>query len=98
MTKIEKSDGSVVNVDTIFYSFKKGVFQYLTLQSTTASIASLGLYTEKNDSLFLNVNTYQATLSDWGEGVYTRDYKVEKQSSTKLILNYQEDLYHFRKY
>ena len=98
MTKIEKADGEVVKVDTIYYSFKKGVFQYLTLTTETTSIYVMGLYTEKNDSLHLELKEYIGDFNQWGLGVYTRGYKVEKQSSTKMTLNFEDDIYHFRKY
>lgn len=97
MTKIEKSGGEIVKVDTIFYSFKKGAFQYLLLDTETSSHYIMGLYTE-NDSLRLELKEFIGDFDHWGAGVYTRNYKVETQSSTKMVLNYQDDKYYFRKY
>lgn len=98
MTNMELEDGSLVTIDTIFYSFKKGVFRYTKLFSDTEGTSYMGMYSEKNDSLYVDLREWKNGFSDWGKDVYSRGYKVERRTSRRMSLNYRDTIYHFRIY
>jgi len=99
MTDMEIPDGTTVKIDTIFYSFKKDVFRYLTLKTEINSVNYMGMYSEKNDSLYVDIRTdLSNNFSDWGENVHSRGFKVERRKSTRMTLNHRDTLYHFKKY
>lgn len=98
MTKVIKADGTELTVDTIFYNFKKGVFQYQKLTSPNKSSYSMGIYKEYKDSLYLEMREHTVLVySDWN-GDSIRTYRIQQQNSTRMELEFNDDMYYFRKY
>ncbi len=98
LTKIQQSNGDEIKVDTIFYSFKKDVFQYLKLKTDITWGYCFGVFSERNDSLIIDVREYSEFIKDHWDGETYRGFKVLKKSSSKMELDYMNNVYYLRKY
>ncbi len=99
LTKVVDNQGVETRVDTLFYSFKKGAFQYLRLNSDISSSYSYGLYFERNDSLIIqNVLEYGDFILEHWNGEASRGFKINKKTSSKMELDYKDNVYFLRKY
>lgn len=102
MRKVVKSDGSEQKVDSLFYLFKKGVFKYIIMETDLDSYIVFGTYSKDGDKLLIKVEplTIPNGCEDclqW-EGELDREFTIKKESSSALELQYNEDLYIFRKH
>ena len=104
MTKHMEADGTEVQVDTIFFNFKKGVFKYLRLETDITTFTVYGAYNESDNTLSIDVD--MDTTEDWQcdesclqwDGEVSRIYQVEKRKSSEMVLVYKDEKYVFRKY
>jgi hypothetical protein len=107
MTNVIKADGSNQQVDSIYYSFKKGVFKYLRMETDLASYYAFGQYNEHDNQLNVNLTDFwtephQSALG-WGtntngEYITQRAYTVKRKTSSALELELEGERYIFRKY
>jgi len=94
--------GKVSEVDTIFYSFKKNVFEYRQLDTSMESSGCFGMYSLENDKLEITVDDESyfpddcEPYLDWENA--TRIYDVRNTTSSKMDLEYAGIIYSFRKY
>lgn len=102
MTKIIRADDTVEKVDTVFFSFKKGVFRYLRSETDISSFWAYGNYSRSGESLWIKVDESTFAPSDCiqclGWDQLERTYTVTKRNSSDLELKYNGDLFVFRKY
>ena len=105
MTKVIETDGSEHAVDTIYYGFKKGVFKYMRMKTEFTSFDYYGQYTERDGKLKLVLSDPWSNCEEcngddlyWGIGQYERIYNVQKRTSSTLELEFNGELYIFRKY
>ncbi|NDW18622.1 hypothetical protein D0T53_06795 [Dysgonomonas sp. 216] len=107
LTKIVRADGSEEVTDSVYYSFKKGVFRYLVLKSDIESDASIGYYNEAGDVLTVSVLPGVCIVNpcDFEDGQIEKEnghvdwiFRVKKQNSSKLELEFNDELLLFRKY
>lgn len=96
------SDGQTHNVDTIFYSFHKNVFQYLKLTSDTETFMGFGNYTisggeVKVDLIWDSFRPYECdTCLEWNS--LSRSFLVKKNTSSTLELESDGETLYFKKY
>lgn len=98
LQKVE-TDGNVQKVDTIYYNFLNGLFQYQVFQpAKDVYLSSLGYkYTEVEDQLKLEINDKGfLPLTDWTSAV--RTFTIEKSTVKELILSSDGKRYTFRKF
>lgn len=102
LRQIETSDGSRLDVDTIFYSFKKGVFRYLKLETDTQAFLCYGNYDHSDNSLTIEVSRDSFDPKDNDDGLdwngLKRSFTIRKHTSSVLELESAGNLYHFGKY
>ncbi|NDW09172.1 lipocalin-like domain-containing protein [Dysgonomonas sp. 520] len=91
----KKINDQTIPVDTVFYSFRKGVFRHLLLTSETTSVESFGVYNKDGNSLQIELKTREVYV-DWDEN--TRSFQIEKLNGSDLIMEYNDTTYIFRKY
>lgn len=89
-------DDTATSVDTVFFSFKKGVFRHLTLLTETTSEITYGIYEKKGDILEVRIPESQVNYTGWGNSVKT--FTILQLGSTNLILKYDKEVYIFHKY
>jgi len=102
LREVTQSDGTVSKVDTVFYSFKKDVFEYLKLITPTERFHCFGNYKETGDQLKISVveSSFEPdnceSCFDWES--MERTFTVKERTSSKLVLDSDGVLYNFRKY
>ena len=107
MTKIIKADGTEQAVDTVFYKFKKDVFQYQILLNDLAPYSEYGNFKESGDKLTIKIKDTVCLFGtcEPGTGEETEEpvfvewvFTVKKHTSNKLELQFDDELLLFRKY
>ncbi len=102
MSQMETADGTKHDVDTIFYSFHKNVFQYLKLTSDTDTFMGFGNYSVmggeiKVDLVWDSFRPYECdTCLGWNS--LSRSFFVKKNTSSDLELESEGEILYFRKY
>ncbi|PXV63855.1 lipocalin-like protein [Dysgonomonas alginatilytica] len=102
LNQIETSDGKKQDVDTIFYSFDRNVFQYLKLTSDTETFMGFGNYSVsggeiKVDLIWDSFRPYECdTCLGWNN--LSRNFIIKKNTSSALILESEEEILYFKKY
>ena len=94
-----ESDGNVEVVDTVFYNIQSSFFQYQIYQQATDDyLVDYGFkYRPDEDHLTLELQTESfLPKTDWTS--LTRDFKIEKHTSKKLILSSEGKTYTFRNF
>lgn len=94
-----EANGSIQPVDTIFYNFQNGLFQYqLVNKAGEPGRSSFGYKTIKDDNQLLLELEDPSILpfTDWTEK--ERTFKIEKSSVKQLILESDGKRYSFRKF
>jgi hypothetical protein len=96
-------DGNTISVDTIYFNFESGLFQYQIYSPATNNYrAWLGYNTVNNgNQLLLELNDQKNIsqfihLTDWSEG--KRMYTIDKLSGKQLVLSSENKTYTFRKF
>lgn len=96
------ADGQTQNVDTIFYSFHKNVFQYLKLTSDTETFMGFGNYTVSGGEIKVDLDwdsfrPYECdTCLKWNS--LSRSFLVKKNTSSTLELVSDGETLYFKKY
>ncbi|GAB6012864.1 lipocalin-like domain-containing protein [Viscerimonas tarda] len=102
MTKVVEADGAEHKVDSIFYLFKKGVFKYMRMETGLDSFYAFGAYAENNNKLELEIKEFWSECNGdclhWGENTFERTYDIKKKTSSALELEFNGEVYVFRKY
>lgn len=102
LNKIETSGGKTQNVDTIFYTFKKNVFQYLKLTSDTDTFMGFGNYTISEGEIKVELvwDTFRPYECDTclGWSSLSRNFTVKKNTTSALQLESEGEILYFRKY
>lgn len=102
LNQIETSEGKKQNVDTIFYSFHRNVFQYLKLTSDTETFMGFGNYTIsggeiKIDLVWDSFRPYECdTCLEWSS--LSRKFLVKKNTSSVLELESEGEILYLKKY
>lgn len=102
LNEMVTSDGKMHDVDTIFYSFNKNVFQYLKLTSDTETFMGFGNYTIsgseiKVDLIWDSFRPYECdTCLEWNG--LSRSFLVKKNTSSALELESDGETLYFKKY
>lgn len=102
LNRIETADGKQQNVDTVFYSFDRKVFQYLKLTTKTTTFVAFGNYTITGNEININVvrDTFEPyecdTCLDWTN--LSRTFNIRKNSSSTLELESDGEILYFKKY
>lgn len=102
LRQVTSPDGQAATVDTVFYSFKKKVFEYRQLDTPTQPSGCFGTYNLTDDILEIKIDNEsyfpdnQEPYLNW-DGL-TRTYRVLKQTSSKMELEYAGSTFCFRKY
>ncbi len=102
LLEIKSEDGVVSKVDTVYYSFKKGVFEYLILTTPTQSFHCFGLYEKDGDLLkiIIDEDSFEPkenqSYFDWDSP--ERIYTVKRHTSSELVLDLGGEEYSLRKY
>ncbi len=102
LREIKTVSGNVSKVDTIFYAFKKDVFEYQKLITPTDPFHCFGKYQHSDGQLYIKVSQDSfeppecVDCFDWG--TFERTYTVKEQTSSRLVLDLNGDTYTFRKY
>ena len=102
MRKIIDENGNEQHVDSIFYLFKKGVFKYIKMEDDLNPINAYGSYTENDNMLTIEVLEIQSICPEneclhW-DGEDKRTFTIKKRNSSAMELEFNNDLYVFRKY
>jgi hypothetical protein len=103
MQQVVNADGSVQQMDSVFYNFMKGTFTSNCLMSDGTSDNSIvGTYQLVGDSIFITIIperaqgiTYSRCFA-WKDGVC--HYYVSRLTNNKLVLVSKEKTCEFRKY
>lgn len=102
LNQIETSDGKKQNVDTIFYSFDRNVFQYLKLTTDTETFMGFGNYTVsggeiKVDLVWDSFRPYECdTCLGWNS--LSRSFTIRKNTSSALELESEGEILYFKKF
>lgn len=102
LNRMLTADGQTQDVDTIFYSFHKNVFQYLKLTSDTETFMGFGNYTIsggeiKVDLIWDSFRPYECdTCLEWNS--LSRSFIVKKNTSSALELESDGETLYFKKY
>lgn len=102
LREIINEDGSVSEVDTIFYSFKKSVFEYLKLRDPYNYFHCFGNYKIEDKTLKINVShdSFEPEgydqYFDWNS--YDRNFQIKEHTSSRLQLEYEGIILKFRRY
>lgn len=102
LTQIVTVDGNKQDVDTIFYSFKKDVFQYLKLTSDTETFMGFGNYKISGSEIKVDLDwdsfrPYECdTCLGWGS--LSRSFVIKKNTSSILELESEGEVLYFKKY
>jgi len=106
MKKIIKTDGSEEAVDTLYYSFKKGLFKYTYMEDDLNAVYHYGNYEESDGKLIVeigksicligNCDRYPLEESDSDKVKWV--FEVKKRTSSTLELMFNDELLLFRKY
>lgn len=102
LNQIETSDGKKQDVDTIFYSFDRKVFQYLKLTSDTETFMGFGNYTVSNgeikvDLILESFRPYECD-SCLGWNSLSRNFIIKRNTSSSLQLESDGEILYFKKY
>ena len=96
-------DGTVQQVDSIFYGFQQGSFLARCMNRQGSYETFYGYYQEQSDSITItlweidvNSESYKKFF-DWGE-TGSRAFKVEEKSDSRMCWEYKGLEYLFRKY
>jgi len=102
LQKKQTADGTIVQVDTVFYSFKKNVFEYLKLTSPTEYYHIFGNYSTEGQSVSISIAEDSAepkdcqVCFDWD--TLQRSFLIKDHTSSRLELESGGTVYFFRKY
>ncbi len=102
LNQLVTSDGKKQDVDTIFYSFDKNVFQYLKLTSDTETFSGFGNYTISGNEIKVDLvwDTFRPygcdTCLSWNG--LSRTFIVKKNTSSALELESEGEVLYFKKY
>lgn len=102
LNRIETADGKQLNVDTVFYSFDRKVFQYLKLTTETTTFVAFGNYRITGNEINIDVvrDTFEPyecdTCLNWSN--LSRTFIIRKNSSSALELESEGEILYFRKY
>lgn len=103
LNTIESVDSKeIIRVDTVFYSFKKNVFEYLKLTSPVQYFHCFGNYETNGDRLNIKIDkdSFEPsgcdTCFDWSST--EKSFLINKHTSSKLELESEGIVYSFRKY
>ncbi|MFV0467856.1 MAG: lipocalin-like domain-containing protein [Dysgonomonas sp.] len=100
LTEKYVSGGEIEKVDTVFYSFKKNVFKFLSKTNTddVNNIHCFGNYTKEGNILNIELieSTFRNGVPDWDN--LKRTYTIKSYSKSNLILEYKDTTYIFVKY
>lgn len=102
LQEVKSVEGVVTKVDTVFYSFKKDVFEYLKLTTPTSSFQCFGLYEYNGNILKITVDadSFESeecnSCFDWE--TYQRTFTITQQTPSRLVLYLEGEEYIFRKY
>ncbi len=105
-------NGLTSKVDTLFYSFQRGVifaftalinpdstsisYGYLDFPSEREMVISMDTTKDTSGSYYLNMPGDFKRLSGWDD--YTQQFRIEKIDHKKLILSSASKIYYFNKY
>jgi len=102
LKEITGTDGQVKQVDTIFFAFKRKVFEYQKLTTPTTFFHCFGNYHTSDDKLNIEIdeNSFDPkdcdSCFDWNS--FTRTFTIKKHNSSSLELESEEGVFRFRKY
>lgn len=92
------TEASTQKVDTVFYSFRKGVYRHLLRISATETTESFGMYDKTDQTLGITVKVNPGGVNlDW-DGRNERQFDIVKLDKSELILKYKDITYYFRKF
>lgn len=112
LREYQYADGTVQQVDSIFYGFQKGSFLAYCMNEHGSYEGYYGYYKLKDDEISITLwpdssleDQHENLVSspsykkffNWGE-TGERTFKVEELTNKKMCLNYQGLKYVFRKY
>ncbi|MDL2245803.1 lipocalin-like domain-containing protein [Parabacteroides sp. OttesenSCG-928-J18] len=97
-------DGSIQQVDTVWYNFQNTLFMYQLYDAATDNYPYFFGFKTKMDEkhIRLEMKSYAYTVSDfllqsdWENG--TREFTIDKKTDNRLILNSEGKEYRFDKY
>lgn len=114
LRECQYADGTVQQVDSIFYGFQKGSFLALCMNESGGYESYYGYYTTENDEITITLwpdarEGYETAHEELiGSASYkkffdwgdtgSRTFTVEELSGKKMQLNYSGTKYVFRKY
>ncbi len=112
LREYEYADGSVQQVDSIFYGFQKGTFLALCMNTSGQYETYYGYYGTEDDEItivlwpdttqesghqsLVNSSSYKKFF-DWGDSG-ERTFEVEELTNKKMRLSHDSVTYVFRKY
>lgn len=102
LRQVTSPDGQTAHVDTIFFSFKKAVFEYRMLSAPAQASGCFGIYSEQGDMLEITLDPSSYFPEDgkacpeWEE--LTRSYRIKTKTSSAMELEHGGSTYNFRKY
>lgn len=94
--------GKTQKVDTIFFAFKRKVFEYQKLLTPTQYFHCFGNYSHEKDSLYIYIDRESFepadcdSCFDWDS--YVRSFSIKKHNSSYLELESKEGVFFLRKY
>ncbi|MCD8288233.1 MAG: lipocalin-like domain-containing protein [Porphyromonadaceae bacterium] len=99
---VEYPEGETLTSDSIFYSFDKGVFELLKLDSDISSTRKFGTYSVSADSLSIAIPSpgsidLQSAPYHFGSD-NTKVFHIDEISRQTLLLSCRDTLYHFHKF
>lgn len=102
LQEIRDSEGTVERVDTVFYSFKKNVFEYLKLTTPVEYYHIFGNYRIEGQSLNITIAEDSAEPKDC-ENCFDweapeKNFRIKEHTSSRLELESGGMTYFFRKY
>ncbi|MEN9919276.1 MAG: hypothetical protein RL662_1712 [Bacteroidota bacterium] len=102
LTEIRTSGGVIKRVDTVFYSFRKNVFEYLKLTTPTQYFHIFGNYRIVDSQLAIEIDTNSfepkdcSSCFDWDTNI--EKYSIRELNTSHLELESESTIYTFIKY
>lgn len=102
LQETRNQEGTVVRVDTVFYSFKKDVFEYLKLTTPYEYYHIFGNYKVEGQSLQISIAEDSdepkgcESCFDWGST--QKNFLIKNHSSSRLELESEGVTYFLRKH
>lgn len=101
LRQYEYADGTVQQVDSVFYNFAKGSFSAICLLPDKSYQTFFGNYSLQDDKIsIILLPEYEGVLYDkyMGWTDYQRTFYVDELTSSTLRLRYEDVISVFRKY